>query len=153
VQLPSTCKPAKISVGGDHSLVLCADGTLIGFGWNGEGQLGLGDVTDRLLPTPIPLPDLGGSRVVDVVAGPYVNSFLLLDNGKVLGCGTTEYGTLGDLRAGRKTSFTLLANAPYGISQVSAGYMHVAFLTKSGHVLIAGDNRLGQVGHMGKTEL
>ncbi|XP_050971397.1 probable E3 ubiquitin-protein ligase HERC4 [Labeo rohita] len=42
---------AQISAGGDHSFVLSLSGVVFGWGKNSAGQLGLGDTTDRHVPT------------------------------------------------------------------------------------------------------
>ncbi|KAA0721991.1 putative E3 ubiquitin-protein ligase HERC3 [Triplophysa tibetana] len=42
---------AQISAGGDHSFVLSLSGVVFGWGKNSSGQLGLGDTTDRCVPT------------------------------------------------------------------------------------------------------
>ena len=37
-----------------HTITISYDGTAYGFGYNGEGQLGLGHNNDVWIPTPIP---------------------------------------------------------------------------------------------------
>ncbi|RXN09137.1 putative E3 ubiquitin- ligase HERC4 [Labeo rohita] len=44
---------AQISAGGDHSFVLSLSGVVFGWGKNSAGQLGLGDTTDRHVPTAV----------------------------------------------------------------------------------------------------
>ena len=40
-----------VKAGANHSLGVATDGILMGWGYNTAGQLGLGDTTDRLVPT------------------------------------------------------------------------------------------------------
>jgi len=56
-----------IATGGYHSMILIGDGTLMSFGRNEEGQLGLGDLMNRNIPTSISL--LKGLRVFDLKGG------------------------------------------------------------------------------------
>ena len=44
---------AVVACGYDYSLAVKKDGTLWAWGFNRFGQLGLGDTTDRLTPTPV----------------------------------------------------------------------------------------------------
>jgi hypothetical protein len=44
----------QVSGGSRHSLALSRCGTLFGFGSGEQGQLGLGDLEDRLVPTQLP---------------------------------------------------------------------------------------------------
>ncbi|XP_073297958.1 RCC1 domain-containing protein RUG3, mitochondrial-like isoform X1 [Primulina huaijiensis] len=47
-------KRAKIvSSGARHNAILTDDGEIFSWGWNKYGQLGLGDVTDRSIPSPV----------------------------------------------------------------------------------------------------
>jgi alpha-tubulin suppressor-like RCC1 family protein len=46
----------QVEAAGWHSLALCEDGTLWSWGLNDAGQLGLGDYTDRHVPTKIGSP-------------------------------------------------------------------------------------------------
>ncbi|MFA4987322.1 MAG: hypothetical protein WC712_12110 [Candidatus Brocadiia bacterium] len=43
-----------IAAGGYHSMACCSDGSFFGWGFNGEGQLGLGDIDSRNVPVVLP---------------------------------------------------------------------------------------------------
>ena len=43
--------PISISAGGSHTCAVVSDGLVFCWGYNGFGQLGTGDTTDRLVPT------------------------------------------------------------------------------------------------------
>lgn len=139
------CVPRKVSVGGDHTLVLCESGAVAGFGWNEEGQLGTGNLENVLVPRV--LVGEGEGEAVDVTASLYSNSFVLWRNGTVEGCGNAQNGVLGQIELRARTEFsTLTLLQPDVITKVVAGYKHAAFLTSEGFLLVAGDNTFGQLG-------
>ena len=139
------CAPRKVSVGGDHTLVLCEGGGVAGFGWNEEGQLGTGALENVLVPRAL----VGGAGDVaaEVVASPYSNSFVLWSNGTVSGCGNAQSGVLGQIELRARTEFvSLTLLQPDVVTKVAAGFKHAAFLTSEGFLLVAGDNSFGQLG-------
>ncbi|WP_425605020.1 RCC1 domain-containing protein [Bombiscardovia apis] len=91
---PANIKFTQISAGSvDHSTALGTDGYIYTWGWNDRGRLGLGDTTDRIVPTKIPLP-AGVNRFLQIKAS---NRFVIAlgDNGKVYAWGMNRSGQLG----------------------------------------------------------
>ena len=86
VSLGKTAEAVGISAGDDHNCVWFADGRLKCWGANDEGQLGLGDLSDRggkpgQMGDALPFVDLGeGARVLSVDAGPSTTCALLVDH-------------------------------------------------------------------------
>ena len=81
---------AEVAVGAQHFLALKNDGRLYGWGDNGQGQLGLGDLTDRIDPVLIMQdPDIISIRATESV------SYALRKDGTVLAWGENGYGQLG----------------------------------------------------------
>lgn len=73
-------KPVAISVGFDHRLVLCADGTLVAWGGNIHGQLGDGTKTSQLLPVQAGTTGaLAGRSIVSMSAGVWTSLALCSD--------------------------------------------------------------------------
>ena len=64
---PAGAKPTYLACGLAHTAALCEDGTLYVCGANDEGQLGLGDTTDRSSWTPAPLP--AGAKPTHLACG------------------------------------------------------------------------------------
>jgi alpha-tubulin suppressor-like RCC1 family protein len=96
VLVPGLSNVVAIAAGGDLSLALLADGTVMAWGADGEGQGGSGrpatnSCTCIERPTPVP----GVSNAVAIAAGAYGGSALLAD-GTVLNWGRNEYGQLGN---------------------------------------------------------
>ena len=54
----------KVVGGENHFAVLKSDGTVWTYGYNGNGQLGLGDTTNRTEPTKVNI-----ENVIDITAG------------------------------------------------------------------------------------
>ena len=76
--------------GGLHSAALKADGTVWTWGWNGEGQLGLGDYADRLVPTQV-----GSSTDWQAVAVGSLHTLALKTDGTLWSWGSNAVGELG----------------------------------------------------------
>jgi alpha-tubulin suppressor-like RCC1 family protein len=91
VQVGALTTWKNVSAGGGHSLALKNDGTIWSWGYNGNGQLGHGDTTDRSSPTQI------GSATdwVDISAG-YEFSLALKSDGSLYAWGLNNIGQLGD---------------------------------------------------------
>jgi alpha-tubulin suppressor-like RCC1 family protein len=66
------------------------EGKLLSWGWNEHGQLGVGDVDNRLLPSEI----FGVNSVVEADGG-YKHTLALTANGNVIVFGENIYGQLG----------------------------------------------------------
>jgi alpha-tubulin suppressor-like RCC1 family protein len=87
----------SIAVGGAFSLALQEDGTVWSWGWNANGELGVGDTIDRSIPVQVLGPDGEGhlSGVVAISAGS-TRSFAVTEDGTLWAWGsratTTETG-------------------------------------------------------------
>ena len=78
------------SVGDRHSLFLTSTGTVYATGYNAYGDLGLGDTSNRNVPTLIP----SLANIVAVSAGKE-HSLFLTSTGKVYSAGYNNHGQLG----------------------------------------------------------
>lgn len=87
---------SAISIGSRHCMVRCSDGSLVAWGYNGNGELGDGSTTDRLVPVPVDRTGvLAGRSVVQVALGP-TNSAALCDDGGMATWGSNLAGKLGN---------------------------------------------------------
>lgn len=80
----------QLSAGYYHSLALLGNGSVMAWGYNKTGALGIGTETDTVVPTPVS----GLSNVIEVSAG-IETSLALLANGTVMAWGDNSYGELG----------------------------------------------------------
>ena len=73
----------------DHIVMLCEDGSVYGFGYNGSGQLGAGAGISVMTPTKI------AEGAVDVAAGAST-TIIVLSNGNVIFAGSNYNGQAGN---------------------------------------------------------
>ncbi|MCZ8518601.1 MULTISPECIES: RCC1 domain-containing protein [Paenibacillus] len=123
-----------------HVLLLQKDGTVLAWGNNDAGQLGLGDTANRL--TPILIPNL--TDVIQVAVGTGF-SMALLKDGTVKAWGTNTYGQLGLSDTVNRSVPTIITGLN-NIIQVAAGGSHSLALLKDGTVKSWGRNNYGQLG-------
>ncbi|XP_028249007.1 RCC1 and BTB domain-containing protein 1-like isoform X2 [Parambassis ranga] len=92
----SSCLQNKVAVsivcGQTSSLAVVDNGEVYGWGYNGNGQLGLGNNGNQL--TPCRLAALQGLCVQQIVSG-YAHSMALTDEGLLYTWGANTYGQLG----------------------------------------------------------
>ncbi|TYQ15992.1 UNVERIFIED_CONTAM: RHS repeat-associated protein [Acetivibrio alkalicellulosi] len=130
----------QIAAGGSHALALKEDGTVMAWGSNGNGQLGLGDTTIRTTPTKI----VGLNNVKQIAAGG-TQTLALMEDGTVMAWGSNRNGELG-------LGDTTERNKPtpiYGLNnvkQIAAGFSHALALMEDGTVMAWGSNGSGELG-------
>lgn len=134
-----------------HSLILADDGTLFGFGENSNGQLGLGDNSNRRIATPITA-NLNGKTIIHIAAGS-TNSMAIADDGSVFlwgkgGLGEMGFGNTDDLIVPTlATHLTSLGKTfVKGAIGDQAGRPYFILLASDGAVYGFGQNLDGQLG-------
>jgi alpha-tubulin suppressor-like RCC1 family protein len=144
--------PARaIACGGPNDIAILQDGRVMGWGYNGSGQLGLGDTVERTRPALVP----GLSNVTQVSIGGQ-SSFgshmlALRENGTVMAAGRNDHGQLGD-----GTTIGKLRLVPVrgltGVTAVSNDLSHSLALA-GGSLYTWGQNAYGQLGTGGKADV
>lgn len=137
---------AQVACGAMHSVALTPSGTLLVWGRNSSGQLGLSDQKDRAHPTV--LKSLRSQRIKHVCCGENHTAALTADGG-VFTFGAGAYGQLGHGGKGNevvpKRVVELMGTA---ITQLSCGRCHtVAYAPHSGKLYAFGLGKSGQLGH------
>jgi alpha-tubulin suppressor-like RCC1 family protein len=129
--------------GREHVVALSSSGTIYTWGSNVEGQLGLGDSTNRSRPTVVPSP-CGTSKVTAVETG-HNSTLALCESGAVWAWGLNADGQLGN---GTRT----LSRSPVRVLGLTdavaiAAGRDMAYAIRAGGTMVAwGDNAFGELG-------
>jgi alpha-tubulin suppressor-like RCC1 family protein len=141
-----------VAAGGYHSLALSRDGTVMVCGYNGEGQLGLGDTAQRDTFTVVP----SLSDVVDIDAGDDHTIAVTCEGevwtwgkGPATGHGVDDEDTMWLV----PTKVTGGGIEQAVVVQVAAGDDHSMALTATGSLYSWGKGDSGQLGHGDKENL
>lgn len=129
------------------------DGSLWVWGWNANGQLGLGDSINRQTPILHPafnnvikaLPICGYNTAG---GGPAGHGIILLSNGSIWTTGYNGYGQLGHGDTTQRNSFTQITSTE-NFTDIFAGdgpYSSSGAITDQGEVYLWGYNGYGQLG-------
>jgi alpha-tubulin suppressor-like RCC1 family protein len=146
----SVCNdPIDITAGNGHTCAILKDGSVWCWGTNGEGQLGVGDVSNRLTPTKVSLPGPATAVAAGVGFGLDPGEFeshtcaILAD--KSLYCwGANSRGQLG-------TGDTTNAETPKvaaltDVTRLSVGGQHTCATRANNDLYCWGWNNQGQIG-------
>ncbi|KAI4370581.1 hypothetical protein MLD38_018921 [Melastoma candidum] len=162
---------AAVAAGGRHTLALSDVGQVWGWGYGGEGQLGLGSRI-RMVSSPHPIPCIESSYGKDKSAGmsrmimgsdgqsyrfpgSYVkeiacggrHSAVITDAGALLTFGWGLYGQCGQGSTDDELSPVCISSLlGIGIKGVAAGLWHTACVSVDGDVYAFGGNQFGQLG-------
>jgi predicted CxxxxCH...CXXCH cytochrome family protein len=139
----------SIYIGGSHSLALKSDGSVWGWGYNANGQLG--DNTTDTKVTPVQI--LGaGSGVVALAAGSY-HSMALKSDGTVWSWGYNNSGQLGDNSTTQRLTPGQIpgANLSSGTIKIAAGNNYSLAVKSDGSAWSWGYGGYSQLGNPGST--
>ncbi|MBX3605946.1 MAG: hypothetical protein KF788_11760 [Piscinibacter sp.] len=134
----------RAAFGQEHTLAVQPDGSVLAWGPNYEGELGLGDLGARTAPTPIPTL----ARIVAVAAG-WSSSMALDADGQVFVWGLNASGQLGVPEAGRRALAPVALPLPGPAVAIAAGKRHGLALLWDGRLFGWGANVQGSVGSGG----
>ena len=135
----ATAGPA-VAAGTYHVVLLTDTGVVWTWGGNGQGQLGDGTQTTRVLPYAV---SISGARTV---AAGDSSSYVLKTDGTVWAWGYNGYGQLGDGTTTRRLSPVAVSGLSNVIA-IAAGSAHALALKADGTLWAWGDNSSGQFGN------
>lgn len=130
----------SIATGENHTLALQAEGTIVGWGENKNGQLGISPETQRSF---VPILILNDEAICKVFAG-WSHSAALTKNGEVYTWGSNKYGQLGGQRA--DTTKPEIVAGLKDVEKLSLGSEHNLALCKGGKLFSWGWNEHGNCG-------
>eukprot|EP00298_Acanthocystis_sp_HF-20_P008226 c17557_g1_i1.p1 GENE.c17557_g1_i1~~c17557_g1_i1.p1 ORF type:complete len:407 (-),score=185.04 c17557_g1_i1:140-1360(-) len=137
-------KIVNASAGGDHTLLLTADGHVYAMGWNELGQCGFPEADDVL--TPRALESLVSFKVSSFAAGD-THSVFVNGLGLAYTCGCGQFGRLGhgnELTQTTPTAITSLAKTK--ILFCAAGKDHTALIDQHERIHTFGWGQYGALG-------
>ena len=125
-----------------HTLILKNDGTLWGCGWNGYGQLGLGDTTNRTTFTQIAT---NTDNIKEIYCG-FNHTIILKKDGTLWSTGYNGDSKLGLGDTTNRTTFTQVTTNADNIKSVYYGGDHTFILKNDDTLWGCGNNGDGQLG-------
>ncbi len=124
-------KVVSVAAGGAHSLALCSDGTVTAWGYNGFGELGNNNTTNRSAPVLVTQSGVfSGKTVVSIAAG-YYHNLALCSDGTVAAWGYNGDGELGNNSTTNRITPVLVTT-----SGIMAGQTVVSIAAGGSHSLV-----------------
>eukprot|EP00252_Welwitschia_mirabilis_P003499 TRINITY_DN13557_c0_g1_i1.p1 TRINITY_DN13557_c0_g1~~TRINITY_DN13557_c0_g1_i1.p1 ORF type:complete len:436 (+),score=82.89 TRINITY_DN13557_c0_g1_i1:975-2282(+) len=135
----------QISCGDSHCLAVTDDGVVQSWGRNQNGQLGLGDTEDCLVPQKI---EFFKGTAVKMVAAGAEHTVAVTEDGELYGWGWGRYGNLGLAdRNDRLVPEQVASITEEKFSMVACGWRHTIAVSDSGSLFTYGWSKYGQLGH------
>lgn len=151
-QMPTPASGIRHVAARNFTLIVKADGSVIGWGPDADGQGARPPSPKRVITEPVPI-DLPG-KVLPVALGD-TTQYALLEDGTVVAWGTNDEGQLGNGPAGAsgelgsypKPSVTpVRVTGLSDVIQIAAGMKHAVALRKDGTVWAWGRRDNGEIG-------
>jgi alpha-tubulin suppressor-like RCC1 family protein len=146
----------QISCGALNSLVLTSDNKLFSWGYNGEGQLGNGTVTNSNVPVAVDMTGVLSGKTISQISCGYFSSLILTSDNKLYSWGSNSSGQLGDgTIADRNVPVAVdMTGALSGktITQITCGALSCLVLTSDNKLYSWGSNLAGQLGEGTNTD-
>lgn len=133
--------PIYISSGSYHNLVLMSDNTIWGTGFNGAGQLGLGDNSSRNKLTRISFSET--NLIPKSIQCSFLSSVILMSDNTIWGAGANDNGQLGVGDYSNRNVFTkmnLLGIVPLIITDICVGSIHTVVFMNDNTIWVTGGN-------------
>lgn len=141
-QISGLANVLQVAQGQVFGAALLTDGTVDTWGYDGDGELGDGQIAPVYRLNPAPVPGLTG--VVQIAAG-YQHVLALKSDGTVWAWGYNAFRELGDgTTTDRAVPFQIAGLT--GIKQVSASFYDSMALASDGSVWAWGHNGFGELG-------
>jgi alpha-tubulin suppressor-like RCC1 family protein len=143
VQVSNFTDVIAIAGGYNHSLALKSDGTVLAWGNNSSGQIGIGSNTPSTVISPMQVSNLTN---VIAIAGADGHSLALKNDGTVWAWGFNSQGQLGNGNNTESHVPVQVSNLS-GVAAIAAGRNHSLVRKNDGTVWTWGQNGTGQLGN------
>ena len=137
----------------NYSLALMKNGTVWGWGYNGDGELGNNSAKNALTPVQVHgMGNIGFLTGIKSISGGYAHVLALTNDGKVYAWGDNANGELGN-DSRKNDSVPVLVHGPNftdtltGITAIAAGQQFSLALKNDGTVWAWGENDMGELGN------
>ncbi|MFH1434655.1 MAG: hypothetical protein ABIJ56_02955 [Pseudomonadota bacterium] len=134
---------SKLEAGGSSACVLLTTDKMKCWGYNANGELGLGN-WDLYYPAPMEVTGLGSTPAAMGVGGSHACA--VLDTGAVKCWGANDNGQVGDGTTTKKNVPTAVSGLASGVQDVALGGYHSCALLDGGGVKCWGQGTYGQIG-------
>ncbi|HWJ49538.1 MAG TPA: IPT/TIG domain-containing protein, partial [Solirubrobacteraceae bacterium] len=140
IPVPGLTGVKAISAGANHSLALLTNGTVMAWGGDESGQLGIGAIREgEEVPTAVK-----GLTGVQAVSAGASHSLALLTNGTVMAWGDDESGQLGTGNL-KSSTVPVAVKGLTGVTAIAAGANFSLALLSNGTVMAWGSDEYGQL--------
>ena len=142
IQMPSGIKVKQVSVGDFFSMIIDTDSNVWSFGYNDKGQLGLGNVTNRNIPTQIQ-----NVKAKQIACG-HDHAMIIDLNDNVWSFGNNEFGQLGLRYYYEENDYISTPTQIQNVKakQIACGGEHSIIIDLNDNVWSFGHNNHGQLG-------
>lgn len=146
IQIGSLTTWSDVSAGySGHSLALTQDGSIWGWGYNANGQIGDGTIVPKSSPVQI-----GALTTWSQISAGGLFSAALKTDDTLWAWGNASYGQTGQGNT-TGTSSPVQIGVLTDWAQVSAGYEHILAIKNNNTLWAWGNNNLGQIGNNSNT--
>jgi len=144
VQFENNLTVISISTGYFHTCAIMSDDSIYCWGFNDQGQLGIGNNTNQPLPTKVLLP--AGRTALAISLG-FAQTCAILDDYSINCWGNNDNGQIGDgTTDDRNSPSAVILSGINDPIQIAVGYDSTCALFDDGSIQCWGNNNYGQLG-------
>lgn len=133
-----------VSTGNYHTIAIKKNGTLWGWGRNGEGEAGTGSANLGIVNTPT---QIGTDNDWKIIGAGYEHTLAIKNNGSLWAWGQNLEGEVGDSTMVNRINGPEQIGTATNWATVAAGYTHSLAVTTDGKLWAWGEDHIGELGN------